>query len=222
MSYQTEHWPMRGVRSSAVVLTTVVCMLAGPAVADAATTSTPGTAWITATTVSDTGAVTTSTSQATARPLSSIPASALSTTQPLSATDGGPLTLYPTSASGAATPAPAATSAVSPAVRIIYCTVNTGQYVHYSVKGRDTSWHWSWSCSAPVTLTSESTLYVGNFPIAYGPLTQEGASGGVNVRYNGCLNTYWHGNATGTASAPNATPDSFNRDSPPYKITNCP
>lgn len=214
----TKRVHIRSAIGGFAVVATLAAVSTSPSLASADTISTPGTAWITTTTVSPSGSVTTATTEASTTPLASIPPSAFSTTVPPSAGSGtGTGVLYPTTTSDA-TPTPAPTSPAA----YITCSRNVRQYVHYSVKGKDTSWHWSWKCDAPVTMTAESTLYVGNFPIASGPVTETGIRGGVNVRYNGCLNTFWHGGAMGVFAAPRHTPATFDDVSPTHKITNCP
>jgi hypothetical protein len=128
----------------------------------------------------------------------------------------GPITvtLSPLSSStpGAASPA---------AGPVIVCYVNLGQHVHYSNTGKDTSWHWTWSCDESVSLTGGDALYVQGYPIVTGGVAGGGTSGNENIRYNGCVGAYWWGSAYGTFSAPGYTPGSFEGSSPTSLIS-CP
>ena len=104
---------------------------------------------------------------------------------------------------------------------MITCSVNLGQYVHYSVVGNDTSWHWTWSCDGYVTLIGGHALYDQGYPIVTGPVLAGGWSGNQNIRYNGCVGAYWWGSAYGTFSAPGYVPASFEGSSPSNLIS-CP
>lgn len=115
-------------------------------------------------------------------------------------------------------PGAAATPAAGPNIN---CSVNLGQYVHYSFTGNDTSWHWTWSCNGFVTLIGGHALYVQGYPIATGSVLAGGWSGNQNIRYNGCVGAYWWGSAYGTFSAPGYVPASFEGSSPTNLIS-CP
>lgn len=135
--------------------------------------------------------------------------------------------LDPSTTTGAVSPvsqAPQSSSSVSPSVLpAINCQVNLGQFVHYSVPGKDVSWHWTWTCDGDVTLTASSVLRASVlgavFPIAFGSSSQTGFSGNVNVRTSECIRTSWYGEASGTFSAPNHLSRTFEGSSPTSKIT---
>ncbi|MBO0768066.1 MAG: hypothetical protein J2O48_05200 [Solirubrobacterales bacterium] len=92
------------------------------------------------------------------------------------------------------------------------------------MKGKDTSWHWTWECDASVTMHANSKLYIGNWAIAGSFSKPEtGIRGSVNIRYNGCADTWWKGGASGFETRANTIPGHFaDKFSPYHKITNCP
>ncbi|MGO9956844.1 MAG: hypothetical protein ACLP50_12815 [Solirubrobacteraceae bacterium] len=115
-------------------------------------------------------------------------------------------------------PAAPAAPAVLP---VITCSTNLKNYVHWSKPSQNTSWHWDYTCDDAVTASAYSTLYYQNFPVAYGPATDDGITGDFNPRYNGCLKGYWYGSAQVTYSAPNHTSASVSGYSPTNDITSC-
>lgn len=103
----------------------------------------------------------------------------------------------------------------------IDCSIDLTQYVHYSVKQNDTSWHWKWSCDGEVELSGGQALYDYGYPVVTGRVASAGTSGTENIRYDGCVSTDWWGSAYGTFTSPNHGPASFEGSSP-TNLINCP
>lgn len=129
-----------------------------------------------------------------------------------------PYTPGPPARSVALTPSNSSSPAAGP--RII-CDIYLGNYVHYSAPGKDTSWHWTWSCDEPVHLSGTSSLFDEGYRVTSAPASGTGVTGNENVRYDGCVSAYWYGYASWTFTAPGNTPASGEGGSPTNKIS-CP
>ena len=116
---------------------------------------------------------------------------------------------------------PSALSATPKAGPQIICSIYLRQYVHYSKVGKDTSWHWSWSCDGAVTLTGGQSLYDQGYRVKSGSVSNRGTTGGENIRYYACIGAYWWGTAYGTFVSPGYSPASFEGSSP-TNLIHCP
>lgn len=207
-------------RTVSVVLAAAAAGVIGlsATVAQAASAPDPGSSSITTTTVSADGALTVDTFPATTTmPQSKTQAAAVPSVQePLQAGSG--IVSVDLEPAAAASVQPAA--AAAPAR--IHCKVDLRQYVHYSRKTGDTSWHWTWKCDDVALLTAHSILYAHAFGSYYaaasGSSTQSGLRGNVNIRTHTCVRGPWFGQASGTFSAPNHLSRTFEGSSPVHKV----
>lgn len=107
----------------------------------------------------------------------------------------------------------------------IDCTVDLGEYVHFSVKGNDISWHWDWTCDGFVSLAGGQAIKRDGVIKNSSGVSGTGAAFeeiGENIRYGTCENGTWQGTAYGTFTSPDHGPASFQGASPTGQdITGC-
>jgi len=172
------------------------------------------------------GAVTVDTFPATTTmPQTKTAAAAMPSVQEPSQAGSGivPVQLEPAAAASSSVSVPSLRPAAAAAPPRIHCTVDLRQYVHYSAKTGDTSWHWTWNCDDVALLTAHSILYAHAFGSYYaaasGNSTQSGLSGNVNIRTHTCVRGPWFGHASGTFSAPNHLSRTFEGSSPVHTVS---